>query len=193
METNAKRHPVLRASRWLYAKSPYAIDVNPWVPCEDAEAALLLRGAIVSAYASVETRLAELSLRIARMDAYSKLRDSYPHAVGKRLAFLRRAFGTSPLDQFESIALSFFKRFEEAADLRHFMAHSRMEMVGDSTGWGITFHDYRGVKGGVTYRRHRITLPDLERHARRSVRLSRLAQRLITRLNETALLPPTEM
>jgi hypothetical protein len=128
------------------------------------------------------------------MDGYANIRESYPHGVGKRLAFLRRVFGTPPLNQFESLAIAFFKRFEDAADLRHFMAHSRMEMVGDSTSWGITFHDYRGVKdGGITYRRHRITLPDLERHARRSVRLSRLAQRLSARLNETALLPPTEM
>ncbi len=52
------------------------IEVNPWTPQEMAEKALLYRGAIVAAWANIETWLSEVALRLSHVEAYRGLRES---------------------------------------------------------------------------------------------------------------------
>ena len=182
---------LLRQSRYIWAKSAYAIEINPWIQREESEAALLFRGTVVSAYAYIETRLTEIAIRASRMPVYAELREKYPYQMNGRLKFLRQAFAIGALAPYGSIAESFFSRFEDAATLRHVMAHARMEM--GPKDWGVTFYDYRpGENGAIMFRRNRYTYQELERFAWRASRLSRLAQNLAHRLEGLGILPAPE-
>lgn len=183
----------LRRSEWQWAKSAYAIEVNPWVSREEAEAVLLFRGTIVAAYGYVESRLAEIAIRASRIEAYAGLRPTFPYAMDRRVAFLKDVFSRGPLGAYGAPAAKFLDRFMATTDLRHMMAHARMELVGDLAGWGATFHDYRPDAGGtIRYRRRRMKLAEIEHEAWAASRLSRLGQVLYVRLQATGVLPPIE-
>ncbi|CAD7341789.1 hypothetical protein FIM10_18670 [Sphingomonadales bacterium 56] len=187
----ASGNPYLRETRSIFAKSAYAPENNPWVKRDEMDAALLFRGAILSAYGSIETRLAEIAIRCSRLDAYASIRTDFPYAMPRRLAFLRSAFSTGPLAPFERVADAFLTRFEASAELRHMMAHAHTQASGDLVGWGATFHDYQPTKGGaITYRARRMRLAELEAEAARAARFSRIGRRLYWHLDESGLLPP---
>lgn len=172
------------------ARSPYAVEVNPWVPRGHIEAALLFRGTIISAYGYIETLMGEIAIRASRLDEYCQLRANFPHSAYKRSIHLRKLFAGGPLAQFCSIATVALNRFDGTAELRHLVAHARMQVMPD---WGITFHDFpKNAPGGLIMRRKRLSMVELEREAWRAARLSRLCQRLIDRLDATGILPNIE-
>ena len=182
--------PFLRAPPSGLARSAYAVEINPWVRRGDVEAALMFRGTIVSAYGYIETRMGELAIRCSKLDIYASIRASYPFQIDKRLAYLRKVFSVGPLLPYTSIATQFFERFESAAELRHQVAHARMQVLPD---WGVTFHDLpKSGPGEITLRSNRKTLKELELLAWRAARISRLSQHLLDRLNRSGIVPPLD-
>lgn len=176
----------LRPPRIWWMRSAYAVEVNPWATREQIEAALALRGAIVSAHAYVETRLAELAFRSSMMPEYSELRDTFPYGQRKLLTYLRSIFSQGPLEPFGPSAERFFKRFDRGAELRHFMAHAKMRV---EPHW-IVFEDFKSVSHGkIINRRVPYTFKDLERRAWKSVCLSRICQHLANELETLGILP----
>jgi hypothetical protein len=168
------------------ARSAYAVEINPWVPRGNIEAALLFRGTIVSAFGYIETLMGEVAVRASRLDDYAGLREGFPHSAAKRSAHLRRVFASGPLAPFERLATLAFDRFDATAELRHLVAHARMQVLPD---WGVTFEDFpRNAPGGLIKRTKRLQMSELEQAAWQAARLSRLCQRLAGRLN--AVLPP---
>jgi hypothetical protein len=171
-----------------YLKTLYAVEANPWPQKEDIESALFFRGVVVSAYGSIETRLAELAIRISRLHCYASLKSEFPYKSENRLKYLREAFSFGPLKPYEKTAEQFCKRFENSAELRHLIAHAWMQVLPE---WGIIMKDFKVEKGGIITQRHRrFSLETLELFAYRTARLSRLAQMLSDRLNATDILPP---
>lgn len=169
-------------------RSAYEVETNPWSRRGDVEAALLFRGTIVSAYGYIESRMAELAIRISRMPEYDGLRASFPFAMDKRVSYLRRAFARAPLSSVQATAELALSRFESASEMRHQVAHARMHVQPD---WGVVFEDYkRGDDGQLTHRTGRYLLDDLERAAWRAAWQSRLCQRLLDDLDRSELLPP---
>ncbi|WP_435199216.1 hypothetical protein [Qipengyuania sp. 902] len=176
----------LREAKGL-ARSAYAVEVNPWVPRGEVEAAIFFRGAIVSAYGYIETRIGELTLRISKIPQYAALREKMPYHADKRIAFLREAFSVGDLARFGGTADRFLLRFEAQAHLRHLIAHARMQVM---PAWGVTFQDFPTVgHEGPQHRTRRMPLGDLEFLAWRAARLSRLGQHLMGLLEQTGLLP----
>jgi len=170
-----------------WRRSAYEVEINPWSRRGDVEAALLFRGAIVSAYGYIETVLGDISLRASRLPRYAALRETFTHTAEQRVAFLRRAFALPPLASHQRWAAMFLDRFEAHSHLRNLAAHARMQVLPN---WGVTFHDLRREgPSSVSRRSQRMTLPELELAAWRAARLARLAQRLIGRLDDTAVLP----
>lgn len=169
-------------------RSAYAIETNPWTTKGDVEAALLFRGTIVSAHGYIETRLAELSFRCSKSDEYRELRDKYPYTLDNRLEYLRNVFSIEPLHIHHAIAEKFFKQVESGRELRHLMAHARMQVLPD---WGVVFHGFKQPKGEpMQYRQDRMLLSDLERAAWRASKLSRACQRLADGLENLEIIPP---
>lgn len=180
----------LRKPPSSYARSAYAVEVNPWVPRGDVEAAIFFRGVIVSAFGQIETDLAFICLRCSRIGTYANLRGEFPHSLDKKLSFLKSAFSDGPLKKHRETALSFLGRVENLKQLRNLAAHARMQVMPE---WGVTFHHYpEQWKGGVTSATERLTLEKLEQCAHRCARLSRLLQSLIERLNRTGILPEVQ-
>lgn len=187
MPSQPPSFPALRTTHSSWVRSAYAVEYNPWTTREDVETVLLLRGAIVSAFGQIETLLGEIAVRASRLPQYAALRDTFPHSVDRRISFLRRAFELDPLAVHRSIANNFLSRFEAAADLRHMMAHARMQVLGKV----VTFHDFpQSNKNGIATRRQPFTILELERQAWRAAKLGRVGHRLLSRLDSAALLPP---
>lgn len=178
--------PYLRDPPAGIRRSAYEADINPWSRRGEVEAALLFRGAIVSAYGYIETRMGELALRISKMAEYQDLRESFPYRTDQRVSYMRRAFARPPLNAFERIAAQALSRFEIAGTLRNQAAHARMTVMPD---WGVTFDDYDRVDGEVHTRLDRYPLMTLEGLAWQAARRSRLCQRLLDNLEQTGLLP----
>lgn len=170
------------------ARSAYAIEVNPWARRADVEAALFFRGSIVSAYGYIETRLGEICIRCSRLEAYASKRKSFPDSTSKRIEFLKLVFAFGPLAPHERFAVLFLQKFERTQELRHQVAHARMQVLPD---WGITFEDITQSKGSsLSLRNSRFTYADFETLAWRATRLSRLLQFLLDRLGAFDILPP---
>ena len=178
---------LLRKAPQGVARSPYAVESNPWSRRGEIEAALLFRGTIVSAYGFVETRLAELTIQASRLECYTNLAPTLPYITHRRLKFLRQVFASGPLEPYQEVAEQFFKRFEKIADTRHLVAHARMQVLPD---WGVTFEDYRIVKGEIINRTKRFPMEEFEVLASNSARFSRLSQRLSNDLAALNILPP---
>ncbi|MFN3989210.1 MAG: hypothetical protein ACK4IS_03020 [Erythrobacter sp.] len=172
-------------------RSAYAIEASPWSPKENIEAALLFRGAVVSAHGYIETRLAELALRSSIMTEYASLQATFPYRHSSRLSYLRRIFSLEPLKPYNNSAERFFARFDAGAEHRHVMAHAKMKVNGS---W-IVFEDFKtgkidtGQKGAILQRRFTFTLSDLEKIAWKSVCLSRICQRLANEVEKLEILP----
>jgi len=169
------------------ARSAYAVEVNPWTRRGDIEAALLFRGAIVSAFGYIDTRLSELALRTSLMPEYIGLRANLSGLFGKRIGYLREVFAKPPLKQFEGFAAQFLDRLEAHYKIRNLCAHAKMQVMPD---WGVTFEDYNPQRDNVVSYRRELLLPsELERLAWRVSRLSRLCQYLLGKLDEQIELP----
>ena len=119
-----------------FARSAYAIEVNPWVRRGELEATLFFRGVIVSAVGYIETQIAELALRCSRLPQYESLRSTFPYSIQARLTFLQQAAALAPLNQLPNVAEQYAKRVERLLNDRNLMAHARMEVMPD---WGVTF------------------------------------------------------
>ena len=181
---------LLRGTNCLYAKSPYAPECNPWPTREEWEVLLLLRGTIVAAYGNVETLLSEFSIKLSHYPEYYALRQKYPHRMKSKLTFIRAAFEIDPLDKYKQLANSFIEKFESTSDLRHMMAHARVEMAGRHTGIDFASYQQSSSPAQIDLRRSRYSYSELELEARRSVRLSRIARLFYNRLTEVLPLPP---
>ena len=119
----------------------YTLEINPWVPDLYLKNAVLFRGAVVSAWGYIETKLIELAIRSSRMPEYSAIRATYPYKLDNRFGYMRRVLASEgPFSKYRSIGKKFLDRFEASADLRHLMAHGDMQALPD---WGVTFVDYR--------------------------------------------------
>ncbi|MGE4304734.1 MAG: hypothetical protein AB7E24_11975 [Novosphingobium sp.] len=172
------------------ARSAYSVEVNPWSPREDVEAAIFFRGAIVSAFGNIEARLGELCIRASRIPVYDALRDRFPHPTSKRIAYLRQVFATGPLATWEATATRYLDRFQAGEELRNLVAHSQMQVLPD---WGVTLRDFPSAdRAGIQTRSRRLTLPEIEIVAWRAARLSRLGQHLFDLLESTGILPQYE-
>ena len=179
----------LRQPRVQWMKSAYAIEATPRADREQIEAALLFRGAIVSAHGYIETSLAEFALRCSIMPEYLGLSRSFPYNHKSRLKYFQKVFSKEPLKPYGPIADKFLIRFDAGADRRHLMAHARMVVSSD---W-IVFEDFKtGEQDTIFCRRTPFTLRDLERSAWDAVCLSRICQRLAGKLAEREILPPLE-
>lgn len=184
-----QKHERPRSARSSYIRSPYALEYNPWSSEAEVEDAMFYRGVIVSAFAQIETKLGEISIRTSLLPQYHALNDRFPFSSGKRIAFLRRVFQVGPLLLHRSIALDFLDRFEDIAALRHMMAHGRMQVLGGQ----ITFHDIPQSDGTViTMRRQPFVFAGLELLAWRSAKLARVGHVLFERLDALDILPPLE-
>ena len=74
------------------------------------------------------------------------------------------------------------------ADIRHLIAHARMQVLGD---FGATFNDFQISKDGLIHHRtKRIGMAELEDLAQKAARFSRIAQLLAERLEAESILPP---
>ena len=167
-------------------RSAYAVEVNPWVRRGDIEAALLYRGTIVASYGYIETRLAELSVRASRIPIYSERRAKFPYKMKNRISFLRAVFSEGPLSEYNGIAVSYLKRFEGMAELRHLAAHARMQVLPD---WGVVLQYFEPAEKAIAQQTKRITLKNLEIEAYKAARFSRVTQLLADRLEQTGALP----
>ena len=177
---------LLRKTPKGFARSPYAVESNPWSRRGEIEAALLFRGVIVSAYGFIETRLSDLAIQVSRLECYADLRSTFPYSTKKRLEFLRSAFSFGPLKPFERTAQQFFRRFEDKAEIRHLVAHCRMQVLPD---WGVTLEDIDVKDRKILRRTKNFTIEEFERLAFKAARLSRLAQLLSYKLDEKDILP----
>jgi hypothetical protein len=170
-----------------YRRSAYEVEVNPWARRGEVEAALFFRGTIVSAFGYIETRIAELAIRTSRLEQYAEIRPNFPFSLEKRISYLRKVFERPPLSQFQGLAALALNRFEGAGELRHQVAHARMQVL---SGSGATFEDFpKADREGIALRRGRYTMEDLEQAAWRAARLSRLCQHLMVRLDQAEILP----
>lgn len=173
--------------KWL----ALAVETNPWTPPDDLRTALLFRGAIVSAWAALDTTLAELALRASNSEAYNFIEAKYPYKPATKVKYLKRVLASpGPLQKYAKLGNLLLDRYENAVDLRNQMAHAHMRVLGR---WGATFTDYNLVADGVvTKRTHRYTLEQLEIFARKATRLSRLTQRGKSLIDEHRLLPDSD-
>ncbi len=178
---------ILRPGAGPYTRSPYALEDNPWVSREEWETLLLLRGAIVASFGQIETTLGEIALRLSRDERCAALRSTYPHAIDKRLKFLRKCFNLEPYKRRSGLANQILTRFESSSALRHVMAHGRIN--GPTHGW-LSFRDFKAsVAGEVISRDHRFTFDELEKHACSAALLARRVQRLASSAQQTGWLP----
>ena len=179
----------LRPLHINWMRSPYAVEATAWTTRGQIEAALFFRGTIVSAHGYIETRLAELCFQCSRHPSYLNLRADFPYYLQERIKYLRKVFALGPLVHYQSTAECFLSRVEKQAELRHLVAHARMEV----SDWGATFHDFKAQKGQpIAYRSKRMTLKSLEHEAWNAARLSRICQHLASNLDSLGILPPLE-
>jgi hypothetical protein len=150
--------------------------------------ALLLRGAIVSAWAAIDTTMSEVALRASTSEHYSSISSRYPYSAESKAKFLRAVIEREgPMRRFKDTGQALLRQYEDLKDLRHQMAHASMRILPN---WGVTFIDYRPTsEGTVTVRRHRYTLDQLNRLARKATRLSRIVQRAKAQIDSDGLLP----
>jgi hypothetical protein len=187
--TFSEKHERRRRVHSAYARSPYALEYNPWTSKPEIEDAMFYRGVIVSAFAQIETRLGELAIRTSLLQQYLEISERFPFTAEKRAAFLRKAFTLDPLAPHKEIAVGFLDRFRDIASLRHMMAHGRMQVLGGQ----ITFHDFPQSDGtAISTRRQSFVFPGLEVLAWRSAKLARMCNRLSSRLDALDILPRLE-
>ncbi|WP_375428688.1 hypothetical protein [uncultured Sphingomonas sp.] len=171
-----------------YGPQGLALEVNPWQTKSSIEAAHMFRGAIVGAWASVETYIIEIAIRSSIHPAYIGIRAAYPSKLKGRVAYLRTIVELDgPLVNYRKLVETVLRRYEESAPARNRMAHSRMIVQPD---WGVTFYGFLPKSDKViTYDMRRFTPVDLETEAQRATRFARSVAYLVARLNQLELLP----
>ncbi len=108
----------------------YMIETNAWTRDSDLADAVLFRGAIVAAWGYIETTLIELAIRSSHMSEYSQINARYPYKLDGRINYMRTVLkSVGPFAQFCTIGEQFLDRFEAAAELRHIMAHGKMQVL----------------------------------------------------------------
>jgi hypothetical protein len=166
----------------------YAIvtEVNPWIPLDHLAKAMMYRGSIVSSWSYIDITLSEMAIRISKMDIYENIRDSYPYKAENKISYLRKVLGMQgPFSEIRSVGNQFLDRFEEAADIRHTMAHGKMNLLHN-----LSFSEFRtGKKGSIVRHQTAYTLAQLYGHARKATRLSRLLQMGYDAINKAHILP----
>jgi hypothetical protein len=178
----------IRKTSVYFIRSAYAVEVTPWTTKTDVEAALFLRGVIVSAHASIETRLAEACDRFAQFETAQET-VKIPYSLKDKISYLQRFFRQPPFDSHKMTAERFFQRVLSGAELRHQIAHARMEVT--DIRWGVDFYDFVTPKKMPTECRHlRLSVDVLEKEAWRAARLSRICQMLLGHLDSLSILPP---
>lgn len=165
-----------------------APEKNLWAGEAEVERSVLYRGAIVSGFGQIETRIAELALRASCHPAYSDLREKPPHGATKTARYLKEVFAAcGPLQRHQSVATLFLDRFLELTEVRTMMAHGSMSIV---PRWGITFEYVNRVSGGrIEKHSRRFSDEQLGSVAVHVNRLSRLGQGLYWRGNLNVVLP----
>lgn len=165
----------------------YNLEINPWTPNNLLNNSMLCRGAIISAWGYIETTLIELAIRASHMDQYCSLSARYPYRLEGRINFMRKVLDSEgPFFQFRRHGHTFLDRFERAAELRHILAHAKMQIL-----VMIIFVDYSPAQNGMISRRYRrFTIDQLEQMARKATRLSRLMHISYEAINRAGFLPP---
>lgn len=91
------------------------------------KASHLIRGEIISKYASVEFMMADLYFRAIRLTEYSHLPIKLPYQVKRRINTLKKlALMNGPIERYRAEILGMSDRFLEFEDIRQFMAHGNM-------------------------------------------------------------------
>lgn len=165
----------------------YTLDVNPWPSKHELRDAILYRGAIVAAWGYIETTLNELAIRSSYMDEYCEIRENYPFRSDTRIRYLRQVLDSDgPFAEFRTMGNLFLDRFEQAAELRHLMAHGKMRCLRE-----VDFVHYNSIKGEpLTQRRKRYSVEQLRDMARKATRQSRLMQIGYEAIIQAGFLPP---
>ena len=171
-----------------YGPQGFALEVNPWQTKSSIEATLLYRGAIVAAWANVETSLIEVAIRASKHGAYSDHRGAYPSKLKTRIRYLREILVLpGPLQPFRTLGEAILNRYAAGAELRNMMAHARMTVLPT---WGATFYGFQAAsEREIIYQTRRMTEPQLEALAKRTTRFSRAVRMLIAQLDTKELLP----
>lgn len=174
-----------------YGPHGLALEINPWQTKSLVDDAHLYRGAIVSAWANVDTSLMEITIRASCHPAYAGAREFYPSRFRDRIQYLRKILTMpGPLAEFRQLGEAVLKRYGADADLRNMMAHARMTQLLD---WGVTFSGFMAKSGHeISQYRRRISREELEVIALRAARFSRAVRKLMTQVNVLNLLPPLD-
>ena len=182
--------PFLRDPPNTHARSAYAVEVNPWTTRGDVEAALLFRGAIVSAHGEIDFRIASLCIRCSYIEQYLNVREKYPYSFTGRLKYLRQVFYFGPLARYKNFAYTVLDRLEGDYEFRNLIAHARMQVLPEN--W-VIFQDFPRSDGlEVTKRQEPLPLIELERRAWKAALRSRACQRLSCALDNAGVLPGSE-
>jgi hypothetical protein len=163
------------------------IEVNPWSPNKALRDANMFRGAIVGAWAYVETVLIEIAIRSSHMDEYCSIRETFPYRGDRRINYLRQMLrADGPFSRYQNLGMQFLSRYEATEELRHIMAHGRMTVLGKAEFTYFSFQKGRPIQKCSI----RLTIAELEEKAREAARLSRLLQRLFWTVDNKGILPP---
>ncbi|MCX4196789.1 hypothetical protein OMR07_15425 [Methylobacterium organophilum] len=91
------------------------------------KASHLVRGEIISKYASVEFMMADVYFRAIRLPEYNNLPIKLPYQVKRRISALKNlALMDGPIERYRDEILSMSDRLLEFEDIRQFMAHGNM-------------------------------------------------------------------
>lgn len=174
-----------------YGPQGYALEKNPWQTQRSIEDAHLYRGAIVGAWANIETAIIEVAIRASIHPAYVGVRNAFPSKLKSRVDYIVTiAELDGPLYPYRNVIKAIVARYVGSADMRNRMAHSRMTVLPN---WGATFHGYKAKSGTeIIYDTRRIPLDDMKAMAVRAARFSRATYALLSRLNNLNLLPPVD-
>ncbi len=165
----------------------FLIEENPWVADADLKAAILCRGAIVSAWAYIDASLRDIAIWLSYLPEYQGIKEGYPFKGKSLRSFFDEAAAVEgPLKVAAANGRRMLARLDELDRLRHFMAHSKMTL---SPLRGFLFEDFDADKEEITKRRVILSPADLALCARRATRLSRWFQTAFSALEQLRLLP----
>jgi hypothetical protein len=181
--TGLMREPLLG-----YGPQGLALEVNPWQTKALVDAIHLFRGAIVSAWANVDTALIEVTIRASCHPAYADARADYPSKFKGRTRYLRKILSMpGPLSEFRGLGEAVLARYEAGSDMRNMMAHARVTQLLDR---GATFSGFLAKSGHeISWYQRRFSRHELEAMAVRATRFSRAVLGLLARIDARELLP----
>lgn len=149
---------------------------NPWLRDDDLARVLVLRGTILWSYSHVERRILDLAVRCSRTPEYRDIADKAPFRRNARISYVRKVLATDgPLSRYKRLGEAILDRYEQSAEVRNQMAHADIDFLGH----GLTRFTELTVDGNTIADRTLNFFPgDLERHAVKAARLSKVVQRL---------------